>query len=179
MRKQNILPALFGVLFAATIFFSTPLTASAKGRANHVVVMVWDGMRRDFISPQYTPYLYELVTNGVFFKRHHPVYVSSTEVNGTALATGCNPEHSGIIANQDYRPEISLLGPMATEGVELVRRGDMMTEGNYLRVPTVAEILQQDGIATVTAGTKPVVFLHDRAKGKTSEAGANSVLVYK
>jgi len=166
------------MLIAGTILLSAPLTAGAKGKANHVVVMVWDGMRRDFISPQYTPHLYELVTNGVFFKRHHPVYVSSTEVNGTAIATGCNPERSGIIANQDYRPEISLLGPLATEGVESVRRGDMMTDGNYLRVPTIAEILQQDGIATVTAGTKPVVFLHDRAKGKTSEAGTNSILLY-
>jgi arylsulfatase A-like enzyme len=45
-------------------------------------------------------------------------------------------------------------------------------------VPTAAEMLQQDGIATVTAGTKPVVFLHDRDKHKTSAAGTNSVLLY-
>src|SRR4051812_18011997 len=78
----------------------------AKGVAEHVVVVVWDGMRPDFISQQYTPNLYWLATNGVFFKNHHPVYISTTEVNGTAIATGDYPAHNGIIANLDYRPEI-------------------------------------------------------------------------
>src|ERR1043165_4435210 len=76
--------------------------AQAKGVAEHVVVVVWDGMRPDFITPQYTPNLYWLATNGVFFKNHHPVYISSTEVNGTAIATGCYPDRNGIMANVDY-----------------------------------------------------------------------------
>src|SRR5436305_1880741 len=66
-----------------------------KGVAEHVVVVVWDGMRRDFITPQYTPVLYDLTQRGVFFKSHHPVYISSTEVNGTAIATGSYPIRSG------------------------------------------------------------------------------------
>src|ERR1051326_8717633 len=73
-----------------------------KGKAEHVVVVVWDGMRRDFITPQYTPTLYGLTQKGVFFKHHHPVYISSTEVNGTAIATGSYPIRSGIMANSDY-----------------------------------------------------------------------------
>src|SRR6266446_3624739 len=92
--------------------------AGSKGQAEHIVVVVWDGMRPDFITPQYTPTLYQLAAGGVFFKNHHPVYVSSTEVNGTALATGVYPKRSGIMANSDYRPEIGWLGPNATEGVE-------------------------------------------------------------
>ena len=84
--------------------------ASAAGRAEHVVVLVWDGMRPDFITPQYCPNLYALATNGVFFKNHHPVYVSSTEVNGTALATGVHPGRSHVIANTEYRQEISVTG---------------------------------------------------------------------
>lgn len=166
-------------VMAATAIPLLPVTALAKGKARHVVVLVWDGMRRDFISPQTTPNLYSLATNGVFFKRHHPVYISSTEVNGAAIATGCNPATSGIIANQDYRPEVSLLGPSATEGVESIRQVDKLTGGNYVEVPTVAETLQKSGVPTVTAGTKPVVLLHDRDNRKTSEAGTNSVLLYK
>src|SRR4051812_29516007 len=107
-----------------------------KGKAEHVVVVVWDGMRRDFITPQYTPTLYELAQNGVFFKRHHPVYISSTEVNGTAIATGSYPIRSGIMANSDYRPLLGWLGPNATEGVESIRRGDMISDGRYILVPT-------------------------------------------
>src|SRR2546423_1356991 len=98
------------VLFSA---FGAEPSAPGKGKAQQVVVVVWDGMRRDFITPQYTPTLYEMAQQGVFFKRHHPVYISSTEVNGTAIATGVYPRRSGIMANSDYRPMIGWLGPNA------------------------------------------------------------------
>src|SRR6266513_789947 len=83
---------------------AAPAGAPLKGRAEHVVLVVWDGMRPDFITPQYCPTLYSLAQDGVFFRNHHPACVSSTEVNGTAIATGMHPEHSGVMANSDYRP---------------------------------------------------------------------------
>jgi len=67
-----------------------------RGQADHIVVVVWDGMRPDFVSPQFTPNLHRLAVDGVFFKNHHPVYVSSTEVNGTAIATGAYPDRERI-----------------------------------------------------------------------------------
>jgi len=150
---------------------------SLGAASEHVVVVVWDGMRPDFVSPVFTPNLYSLATNGVFFKNHHALFISSTEVNGTGIATGCHPEHSGIIANLDYRPHLGWLAANPTEGVDNIRRADLLTQGKYLRVPTLAETLQQAGIPTYTAGTKPVVFLHDRAN-KREGAAAQSVLVY-
>ena len=47
------------------------------------------------------------------------------------------------------------------------------------RVPTVAEILQGAGFPTVIAGTKPVVFLHDRSARRTAEAAVKSVTLFK
>ena len=141
--------------------------------------MVWDGMRPDFINPTLCPNLYSLATNGVFFKNHHPAYVSSTEVNGTAIATGVYPSHNGIGANTDYRPLLGWTAPNATEGVEAVRRWDLLTGGKYLLTPTLPEIIQAAGSPTITAGTKPVVFLHDRSNKRSSGAASNSVLLYK
>src|SRR5262249_4892255 len=114
-------------------------------------------------TPENAPTLWDLVQNGVFFKAHHPVYISTTEVNGTAIFTGTYPEHSTIIANSEYRPEIHLLLPVATEGVDTVRRGDLQTRGRYLMVPTLCEILQKAGIRTAVASTKPVGFLANRS----------------
>src|ERR1051325_2654914 len=131
-----------------TIGASRTSAAIDKGTAEHVVLVVWDGMRRDFITPEHTPNLYRLAQEGVFFKNHHPVYVSSTEVNGTALATGDYPIHSGIMANSDYRPLLGWLSPNATEGVEAIRRGDLISDGHYILVPTVAEILHGAGERT-------------------------------
>ena len=151
---------------------------SAAEKAEHVVLVVWDGMRPDFVSPLYTPQLYDLAQRGTFFKNHHPVYVSSTEVNGTALATGVYPNKSGIIANSEYRPEVSWLGPTGTESVEMVRRGDIVTGGHYIRVPTMCEIIQAAGFPTAVAGTKPIALLQDRAQRKSSGAGKDSIVLY-
>ncbi len=136
--------------------------AFATGKAEHVVVVVWDGMRPDFITESDTPTLHQLAREGVFFRNHHPVFLSATEVNGTAIATGVYPVHSGIMANKEYRPAINPLAPVGTESLLALRTGDRLTKGHYLSRPTIAEILHNAGHATAVAGTKPVALLHDR-----------------
>ena len=167
------------IALAVVVLLAGAAQAAAKGKAEHIVVVVWDGMRPDFITPQYTPTLYQLARDGVFFKRHHPVYISTTEVNGTAITTGMHPTGNGVIANTDYRPELGILGPSATEGIEWIRRGDMLTGGRYILSPTVAETLQKAGIPTVIAGTKPVALLHDRQRQKPGDAGGKSMTLFK
>jgi arylsulfatase A-like enzyme len=139
-------------------------TAHATPIPEHrVVVLVWDGMRPDFITPETTPNLSRLAAEGVFFAHHHPVYLSATEVNGTALATGAYPAHSMVIANTDFRPAID---PQKSVGIEVpavIRKGDEVSGGHYLGRPTVAEILHAHGLATIIAGSKQVALLHDRS----------------
>ena len=166
-----------GTILAALAF---PALAAdrGRGRAEHVVVMVWDGMRPDFVTPQYAPTLQALAREGVFFKNHHSVFPSSTEVNGTAIATGAYPNRSGIMANNDYRPELSFMGSIATEGLDNIRRADLLTGGRYLLYPTLAETIQQAGYPTIVAGTKPVVILHDRSGKRRTEAQADSAVLF-
>jgi arylsulfatase A-like enzyme len=138
----------------------------------HVVLVVWDGMRPDFVNETNTPTLSALARRGVFFKNNHSVYISSTEVNGTALATGAYPQHSGLIANMEYRPQIDPAKPVATDSMSAIRKGD--EHGDFFAVPTLAEILHQNGLNTAITGSKPVVILHDRAE--RSATSASSIL---
>ena len=133
------------------------------GKAEHVVIMVWDGLRPDSVTDRDTPTLARLAREGVTFTRHHPVYPSSTEVNGTAMATGCYPGHSGLIGNREFRPAIDPLHTVATESPATVRRGDEVSGGQYLRVPTLPELMHAAGWRTAIAGTKAVALLWDRA----------------
>ena len=151
--------------------------AQAKGKADHVVVVVFDGMRPDFIRPQFCPNLYWMATNGVFFRHHHPVYISTTIVNGTALATGTYPGHSGIIANTDYRQELGFMSSVASDSLDIIRRGDMLSGDKYIAVPTVAEIIQGAGHHTVIAGTKTVAFVHDRGIRQTDTKAHNDSIM--
>jgi arylsulfatase A-like enzyme len=120
-------------------------------------------MRPDFVSAENTPTLFEMSRHGVTFLHHHPVYVSSTEVNGTALATGVYPGQSTIIANDEFRPFIDPEKPIEMQSLPAIRKGDALSHNNYLAFPTVAEILHENGLRTVIAGSKAVALLHDRA----------------
>ena len=170
--------ALLAVLVAAALALPALAAAAGHGRAEHVVVMVWDGMRPDYVTPQYTPALCALAKEGVFFRNHHTVFPSSTEVSGTALATGVYPNRSGIMANNDYRPELSFMGSIATEGLDNIRRADLLTGGRYLLYPTLAETLQKAGYPTIIAGTKPVVILHDRSAKRRTRAQIDSAVLF-
>src|SRR5207248_5135228 len=72
----------------------------------YVVLIVWDGMRPDFVTARNCPTLFQLAQHGVLFQHHHAVYPSATEVNVTVLSTGVWPARSGIVGNNEYRPEI-------------------------------------------------------------------------
>jgi arylsulfatase A-like enzyme len=163
MRKISILLVLLNVAFASPLL--------AAGKARHVVVIVWDGMRPDFVTESNSPTLFKLAHDGVWFQNHHPVYLSATEVNGSAIATGDYPAHDGVIANKEFRPEIDPLKPFHTEDFETVRKGDAISHGHYLLSPTVAEILHKHGLKTVIAGAKPIAMLHDRAERADASLG--------
>lgn len=174
---QKTIPASLVIL--ASLFANAFADPKPNGTAQHVVVLVWDGMRPDFIAPQYCPNLYSLATNGTFFRRHHPAYISTTEVNGAAIATGASPGKNGIQANVDFRQELSFMGTYATEGLDAVRRGDLLMNGHYIAVPTLAETLQAAGIRTVIAGGKPVAIFHDRTYRKATDPSKQSPVLFE
>lgn len=124
------------------------------------------------------PTLAKLAREGVTFTRHHSVYPSSTEVNGTAMATGCYPGHSGLIGNRMFIPAIDPLKSVATESLEAIRQGDAVSGGKYLAVPTLAELAHAAGWRTAIAGTKNVVLLQDRAARPEGDLAAESVTLF-
>ena len=137
--------------------------AARQGRVRrHVVIVVWDGMRPDFVSQENTPALWKLANEGVVFRNHHAVYPSATNVNGTAIVTGVYPGHSGLIANHDYRPEIDSKHSIDVETPAVVEKGDKLSGGKYISFPTIAEIVQRAGGRTAIATAKTVGLLLDR-----------------
>jgi predicted AlkP superfamily pyrophosphatase or phosphodiesterase len=154
-----------------------PPVGLAAGKAEHVVVVVWDGLRPDQISPEHTPALHQLLRDGVRFQNHHSAYCTATEVNGVAIATGTCPHHSGIIANSEFLPELNPFKPVGSQILDVVRQNDQLTGGKHLQAPTLAEILQAAGKRTAIAGTKPVALLLDRRE--RGEDATNGVTLFE
>src|SRR2546423_8049199 len=142
--------------------------AQASIESRHVVVVVWDGMRPDFVTEGNTPSLWKLARDGVTFRNHHSVYPSATMVNGTALVTGVYPGKNGIIANHVYRPDIDPHHAIDVELPAVVKKGDELSGGKYISVPTIPELIQQAGGRTVIAAAKTVGLLLDRHVARDS-----------
>jgi arylsulfatase A-like enzyme len=153
------LPLVFAVACGLCAISSA---AQTSNQSRHVVVVVWDGMRPDFVSEQNTPTLWKLAHEGVTFRNHHSVYPSATMVNGTAIVTGVYPGENGIIANHVYRQEIDPRHAIDVEIPSVVSKGDDLSGGKYISVPTIAELVQRAGGRTVIAAAKTVGLLLGR-----------------
>src|SRR5437867_12325480 len=126
---RRIISFLFFIICVSTI-------AAGPGQSDwHVVVIVWDGMRPDFVTEQNTPTLWKLAREGIIFRNHHAVYPSATMVNGTAMVTGIYPGKNGIIANHVYRPDIDPHHSIDVELPAVVKTGDEVSGGKYILVP--------------------------------------------
>ena len=167
--RFNMLPKYCTSMSILVLVFSLgiiPLTAETpRFDDRHIVVVVWDGMRPDFVSEETTPTLWQLAREGVTFRNHHPVYPSATNVNGTAMVTGVYPGKNGIIANYVYRPDIDPHDAIAVESPAVVKKGDQLSNGKYISVPTIAELVQRAGGRTAVASAKTVGLLLDRHAG--------------
>jgi arylsulfatase A-like enzyme len=143
----------------------------------HIVVVVWDGMRPDFIDERNTPALWKLAHEGVRFLHHHSVYVTATNVNGAALATGVYPNRNTLLANREFRPGIDPLRPFENAEPEIIAKVDKVTGDKYIAEPTIAEIVRKAGRRTAIVGTKAVAFLHDR-HNEWSSAGSKDFIKF-
>jgi arylsulfatase A-like enzyme len=150
------------VLIGAACLFFQDVRAAEIASDRRVVIVVWDGMRPDFVSAETTPILWKLAQEGVVFRNHHAVYLTATHVNGTAIETGMYPGHSGLIANYDYRPDIEKTQFISTEQTNVINKGDAASSGHYLSVPTLAEMVRAAGGRTAVVAAKTVGLLLDR-----------------
>jgi arylsulfatase A-like enzyme len=64
------------------------------------VLMVWDGLRPDFVTAERTPNLFAMANEGARFARHHSVYPTITMVDAAAIATGAPPGRTTILGDE-------------------------------------------------------------------------------
>jgi hypothetical protein len=126
-----------------------------------VVVVVFDGMRRDLIGEENTPVLVGLAGRAQSFIAHSSVFPSATRVVSASFATGCYPARHELQGNS-----LALL-----EGGRLVYHdaghSDFLQHkrratGRSLAVPTLAERLAPHGGMILFSNVSPgAAYAHD------------------
>jgi predicted AlkP superfamily pyrophosphatase or phosphodiesterase len=117
------------------------LRAQPPARRTHLVIVV-DGLRPDYVTPEVMPRLVRLGRRGVVFNAHHSVFPTVTRVNAAAIATGAYPEAHGLLGNIVYVPAAN-----AIRGLDTASRANLeaiaQSDGRLLTARSLGEILHQ------------------------------------
>ena len=131
-----------------------------EGPRRHLLIVL-DGLRPDYVTPELMPNLHSLGERGVVFTNHHAVFPTVTRVNASSIATGAYPESHGLLGNLVFFPAVDparFLNSGVREDLLSVQRAE---EDRLLTAPTLGEQLQGAGLSAlvVSAGSTGSSFL--------------------
>ncbi|HXR37181.1 MAG TPA: alkaline phosphatase family protein, partial [Candidatus Binataceae bacterium] len=186
------LSAAMGLLVAAAAR-SAP-TERPRSAAPLVILMVWDGLRPDSVSPANTPNLYALAHQGVYLAHHHAMYPSLTMVNAATLATGAPPSVTGIIANSMFLGPLlegaagPASGPLARARVAPanLEKSDLLSalsstaqfKDRVVDVPSIAqEVLRTGGYFGIVGKSGPTFLFDDRIGGADRKGASDEIFI--
>ncbi len=108
-------------LTAITVALALVAVSRAQPAPAHTqLVIVVDGLRPDYVTPEVMPRLVRLGKRGIVFRAHHSVFPTVTRVNASSFVTGAYPETHGLMGNTIYIPKAS-----ATKGLDTGDRANL------------------------------------------------------
>lgn len=134
---------------------------------NKVLVVVFDGLRPDMVTPDLMPHLRRFADQHSVFPKSRAVFPTETRVNAAALVTGQRPDMHGLVANAFHAAEVFAEHAINTSKMEHLVAADRAWNGALLTTPSLGERLHAEGrsLATVsTASTGSSWLLNHRAE---------------
>jgi arylsulfatase A-like enzyme len=120
-----------------------------------VIVFVVDGVRPDAITPELTPTLFRLRSEGVNFTNGHSVFPTVTRVNAAAIGTGMQPGSTGILGNQMFAAAVDARRALDIGNHRRLLELEQATGGRVVLTETLGERLHARGLslASVSSGS--------------------------
>ena len=150
-----------GIILLTALAVAATACSPRTSEPRHLVIVV-DGLRPDYVTPDVMPALTALARRGVVFTRHHSVYPTVTRVNASSISTGSYPEAHGLMGNSVFFPRVHPARFLGTAD-----RGNLVdiarVEGRLLTAPTLGELLQEAGrrMLVVSSGSTGSAFLNN------------------
>lgn len=118
------------------------------------VVVILDGLRRDFVDAVRTPHLNQFAAQATSFGGFRTAFPSATRAVSASFATGCYPARHTLQGNAVALPEGGSLVPHDVGRPDFLTHKRAVT-GHALAVPTLAERLASCGGAIVFNNVSP------------------------
>lgn len=157
---MRVIPILLLALAAGCA--ATSENGSGAGEPRRHLLIVVDGLRPDYVTPEHMPNLTALGERGVVYTRHHAVYPTVTRVNASSFSTGAYPEHHGLLGNSVFMPRVDPAAFLTTSESEVLDR-IAAVEGQLLTATTLGEVLERQGrrMLVVSSGSSGSALLNN------------------
>ena len=117
-----------------------------KTDVSRVMIIVFDGLRPDFVHSELMPSLYEYAKNKAFeFRESSTVFPSVTRVATTSLITGNYPRKHGIINNAFLQPNIFPNRVFDTSSFKMLEIAKKKYANGLITTKTLGEYLSESG----------------------------------
>jgi hypothetical protein len=149
--------------FFVVLFFSGfSMHAQQTVRARTLIV-IFDGLRPDYVTPENMPNVYALKEGGSYALDNHSVFPTVTRVNASSYATGSYPNKHGLLGNTVYFPEVDKTRGLNTGDVEELMRINDGTGSKLLTSVSFGELLQRAGseLMVFSSGSSGQAFLQN------------------
>jgi phosphonoacetate hydrolase len=114
-------------------------------KAARVVVVVFDGLRPDMVTPKLMPRLSAFGATSSWFREARSVFPSMTRVSTTSIATGTMPRVHGIVGNAFYYPEALQEHAIDTSLLADIAQAEAKLGRSLYDAPTFADALAKAG----------------------------------
>lgn len=127
------------------------------------LLVMFDGLRPDYIRPETMPRLYAAIREGSYGNNHRSVYPTVTRVNAASYATGSYPAVHGLMENSLYLSAVDTEKALNTGNANILLQVEEQTKGNLLTAISLGELLQQRGekLYVYSSGTTGQAFLQN------------------
>lgn len=143
MIKQ--MPKYIAGLFSLFLIATPSANAQKSKEELRTLIVFFDGLRPDYITPEAMPNLYAFSKRGVYGKQHHSVFPTVTRVNSSSYSTGSYPATHGIMGNTVYFPQIDKKKGLNTGEAAELNKISAATNGHLLTTVSLGELLQKSG----------------------------------
>jgi hypothetical protein len=118
------------------------------------IMVVLDGLRRDFVTEATTPRLMSFMRQAEYFPRFRSAFPSATRIVSATFATGCFPARHTLQGNAVALLENGVLTPHDVGRPDFLAHKKTVT-GQSLAAPTLAERLAPHGGAIIFNNVSP------------------------
>jgi phosphonoacetate hydrolase len=128
----------------------------ADALTQRVLVIVFDALKPQFITPELMPALHAFSERGVMCTNSHSTFFTETRVNQSAVTSGCMAYQHGMVANRFVAPDCSPDRVLNTGDDLQLEAAFARVNGQMIRVKTLGQHLAEAGksYATISAGTQ-------------------------